>query len=93
VVRFRPDTTAPTDSGGATLLLNQPDGSWRYETHFDIGGQDTVATVRDIPAGGYQVQAHAIPIEGRKWWNAPVDSTHVVAGKTSVYLLQARASR
>ncbi len=93
VLRFRPDTTAPVDSGNASLLLVQPDGSWRYETAARINaGRDSVATLKNIPAGGYQIRANAYP-GPNKWWNAPIDSVHVVAGKSSEYVIHARAAR
>jgi hypothetical protein len=91
VIRFRPDTTAPTDSGTTTLTLARPDGAWRYEVQAEVGGgKDSVVTVHDVPAGGYQALSKAYPGSG-KWWSAPIDSVHVVAGKTNEYILHARA--
>jgi len=88
VIKFRPDSPAPTDSGNAALTLLQPDGSWRFEASPTIAGHDSVTTVKGLPAGGYQIRPYAA-VGAAKWWNASLDSVHVVAGKSTVYVVQA----
>jgi hypothetical protein len=89
VIHFRPSAVAVVDSGSAQLTLNQPDGSWRYETSPRIAGRDTVTTVKNLPAGGYQIRPYA-SVGEQKWWNAPIDSVHIMAGKTTTYIVRAQ---
>jgi hypothetical protein len=88
VLHFRADSAAPTDSGSAQLILNQPENGWRFEAVPPIAGRDTVTTVKNLPAGGYQIRPYA-SVGEKKWWSAPMDSVHIVAGKTTTYVVRA----
>jgi hypothetical protein len=85
---LKPDKAAEQpDSGMAQLLQITSDGKWRYEANVVVGGSAGVTHISEMPAGPYQIRAYATP-GSQKWWNVPVDSVTVEAGKTAKHTLK-----
>jgi hypothetical protein len=89
VIDFKTEDGARADSGDAQLLQVTPDGKWRYEANVTVGGLGGATRVPKLPAGRYQIRAHAVP-GSSEWWNAPIDSFTVEPGKTANYVLKVK---
>ena len=85
VIDVKPDGDKKPDSGSADLLQVKTDGSWRYSATVDIGAGP--ATIKNLPAGPYQIRAMSTPGSAH-WWSTPIDSVTVVAGKSTPYAIR-----
>jgi hypothetical protein len=84
LINLKPDGTTKPDPGSADLLQVKTDGSWRYQATVQI--VPGVVTVRNLPAGPYQIRANAAPGSAH-WWTTPIDSVTVIAGKSTPYVV------
>ena len=89
VLDLKADGAEKPDSGSAQLLQVKGDGSWRYEATVGVGGAGGAKTYSHLPAGPYQIRAHAEP-GANKWWSSPIDSLRIVPGKTTRYTVAAK---
>jgi len=89
VLDLKADGAEKPDSGSAQLLQVKGDGSWRYEATVGVGGTGGAKTYSHLPAGPYQIRAHAEP-GANKWWGSPIDSLRIVPGKTTRYTVAAK---